>query len=343
MKKGFFCIFLLCLFLTPSVTAQKNNQNRRTALGVNPAILETVLTPDEMTSRSLSLYNLSRFPIPIKTIVESFAPKEKIEIPAHKLNLYDASNWIKIREKDQDFILQPNENRLINIEITPPKKASPGGHYASITFVPFVPEEIVARDSIFVFGRVSVLNFLQVRGDIKEGLELTQFAPQSLYQSIPLIFNLSLKNTGNTHLRPSGRVVIENPLTGKILKTASFLPSIVLPGSTKEYPIELREQLAFGRYSVRAEVTYGVENRLIESQTSSFYFFPLYGGILAGLLGVVLLIIYIKYRSRFSRAWEILIHGQFKKGPKKTKTKNKPPKKRQARETPLGQIKLKRF
>jgi len=321
----------------------KNNQNRRTALGVHPAILETVLSPGETTPRSLSLFNLSRFPIPIKTVVESFAPKEKIEIPTRKLKLYDASTWIKIEEKDKDFILQPNESRTINIEITPPKKASPGGHYASITFIPFVPEEIVARDSIFVFGRVSVLNFLQVRGKINEALTLSDFSSLSLYQSSPLVFNISLKNEGNTHLRPSGRIVIEDPLTGKMLKTASFLPSIVLPGSTKEYPIELREKLAFGRYNVWAEVTYGVENRLIETPTKSFYFFPVYAAIFAAVFILGLLVVYYRYRSRFKKAWEILLHGQTQKGPKKGKTTTKPPKKRQARETPLGQIKLKRF
>jgi len=343
MKKAFWIIFLLGWIISSPVYAQKNNQTRKTALGVHPAILETVLTPEETTPRSLSLYNLSRFPIPIKTVVESFAPKEKIEIPARKLRLYDASTWIRIEDKDKDFILQPNESRVINIEITPPKYASPGGHYASITFIPFVPEEIVARDSIFVFGRVSVLNFLQVRGKIKEELILTKFTTQSLYQNSPLNFSISLKNQGNTHLRPSGRVIIENLRTGKLVQTASFLPAIVLPGGTKDYPIELREKLPFGRFKVRAEVTYGVENRLLESETSQFYYFPLLSSLVIFTLVLVITLIFFRFKARFTRAWEILLYGQAKKGPKKAKHKIKPRSRRRARETPLGQIKLKRF
>jgi hypothetical protein len=284
---------------------------KKTALGVNPAIMEVVLDEKKPTVKEITLYNLTNFPVPIKTTVESFTPKEKLEIPKDQLNRFDASSWIEINNEDGDFILQPREAKIIELTVTQPKKAAPGGYYASVVFQPLIPQSLVSNESIFIFARVATLAFLQVKGEVKENLEFKTFKINNFYQSLPESFTFILRNTGNTHLRPQGKIIINDEIRKKTVRQIGFLPSIILPGTEKEYKADLSDlRLTMGKFSVLAETSYGTENSLIKSSKYYFYVFPYTISALAFISLIIFLTLIIKIKSRLKKALNVLILGE---------------------------------
>ncbi len=311
MKRFLTLLILYILIALPVSTQEIIDTTKKTALGVNPAIME-VIVDKESVNKEVSLYNLTNFPLPIKTLVESFTPKEKSEIPKNQVERYDASSWIKIPEKDTDFILQPREVRNIKLTIEPPDKASPGGHYASIVFQPLIPQQIISRESIFIFTRVAVLTFIQVKGEVTENLEFKALKINSLYQTLPDSLELVLKNTGNTHLRPNGRLVFYDETRKKTIGNVGFLPSIILPGTEKSYLVELTDniKLTLGRYSVWTETSYGADNILLKSSKHYFTVFPYTSIALAVIIFIIIIAVIIKLKSRLNKAYKILVYGE---------------------------------
>jgi len=241
---------------------------------------------------------------------ESFTPKEKLEIPKEKLKVFDASSWITVPEKDTDFILQPREVRKIRLTINKPKDASPGGHYASLVFQPLIPQEIISKESIFIFARVAALVFIQTKGEIIEDLSLKKINHNKLYQSTPITIETILKNNGNTHLRPSGKITLYDEVRKKTIANFGLVPSLILPKTEKSYPITIEDQKLLGRYSIKAELSYGAENKTIKSEKLYFYVFP-YAGISVSVIIIIIIITIItKLRSRLYKAFNILFYGE---------------------------------
>jgi len=305
--------YILYFILNVPVAAQTIiDTTKKTALGVSPAIIETILDEKTPTEKEISLYNLTNFPIPIKTTIESFSPKERLEIPEKDFKKYDASTWVEIDKDQKDFILQPRESRKINFSVKQPTDASPGGHYTSIVFQPLVPEEMVSRQSVYIFARVAVLVFMQVKGDIFENLEYDKSNIKSFYQSPPDSLSIFLKNTGNNYLRPNGRLLIYNELNQKAVGQAGIVPSIIIPDTIKEYKVDFDRNIKFGigKFSVRPEISYGVDNTLLETPKIFFYVFPYTYYLLFFIVAIPLVIITVKQKTRLSKAIKILTLGE---------------------------------
>jgi hypothetical protein len=316
----FVFIFSFCFLGIVLAKDEKDESGflKKTALGVNPAIIEAI-SGDQPVSKKITLYNLTNFPLPIKTLRESFSPKEKLEIPKEKLTLFDASSWIKLDEKDVDFILQPKEAREIKMTILSPLGASPGGHYASLVFQPMIPQESVSKDSVFVFARVAALLFIQKKGEIVENLSVRKFDVNYYNQKLPIEITLQLKNSGNTHLRPVGKVMIQDNSGKKIIMNLPIPESIILPGTSKNYNVTIEESLAkkigSGRYSIKAQVMYGTNNQIIQTKFKFFILFPWTGTIVVLILGLLLMIFIFKMKKRIVKASTLIFYGEkhFKK------------------------------
>jgi hypothetical protein len=326
MKKFFsvllILIFVSSFFYSSKILAKEESGGgsflKKTALGVNPAIIELV-SGDESVSKKITLYNLTNFPLPIKTLRESFSPKEKLEIPKSKLNLFDASSWIQMDEKDVDFILQPKEAREIKFSVESPEGASPGGHYASLVFQPMIPQEIISKDSVFVFARVAALLFIQKKGEIVENLSINQFNVNYYNQNLPIEIELKLKNSGNTHLRPSGKIVIKDSLQKKIILNLGIPQTIILPGTVKSYDTTIDQSMTkkinSGRYSVQAEVMYGAENQILKTDIKYFILFPWVNMIVGGIIFILFFVFVFKMKKRMIKAGTLILYGEkhFKK------------------------------
>jgi hypothetical protein len=251
MKKVIFFILTALFFPSLNILAQDTvtdpqtnpvsftesyteySSDKSTALGVDPAIIEVVLSKEDPAIQQILLTNITNKPIPVKVTKQGFTFAEKAEIPKDLIPIYDASAWVSMEDDDKDFILQPYEKRYVTIKITQPKNASPGGHYASIVFQPLIPQEFINEQSLFIYARVAVLLFMQVRGDIVEDIKFRSISLPRFSESSPVVGEVVLKNEGNTHTRPHVKVIFTDELLNRVVSSYNLVPSVVLPGLEK--------------------------------------------------------------------------------------------------------------
>lgn len=311
IKRFLFFLLLLAIFTKTTLAQESDITSKKTALGVSPAIMEIILDEATPSSKTIQIFNLTNFALPIKTMVESFTPNEKLELSKKDLKVFDSSSWIGIGEENRDFILQPKENRAINVTITQPKGASPGGHYASIIFQPLIPQEMVNEESVFVFARVATLVFMQVKGDIDEDLTIKEMKVSSFYQYPPEKVKVVLKNSGNTHLRPRGVVEIYDEINNKTVAKISITPSLILPNTEKAYSIDMNKikNLKPGRYSIKPKIVFGTKNTVVTLDKKYFILFPYI--FVVSILGIICIVVFIgaKIRKRLNKALNIIIKG----------------------------------
>ncbi len=292
-----FSIFYFLSFI--SVHAQETPQS---ALGVSPAIFELVLEPGEEKTETLRVFNVTNFPLPIKASVKNFTPKEEISEEAKKI--FDASAWFTL--EPTDFILQPKENKIITVTISPPKEAEPGGHYATVYFQPLLPVEVLSPQTAYLTARIGILSFLIIKGEIQEKASLASWQTESFRQFGPISLNLQLKNEGNVHLLPAGEVTVWNWQNKEVTKIP-LTPSQILPQTTKQFSFVWPKKYLLGKFLAQVQLTYGSEQQKIASEKITFWvipWLPLSVGILSLTVAGLLLII---VRRRLKLAWLVLL------------------------------------
>lgn len=303
-------VFSIIFLVQPVLTIQaQETVLTQTSLGVDPAILEIILEPGKQDEKIIHVNNSSNLPLPIKAVRQTFVAKEIVNVPEEKLNIFDASSWLELAPEDEDFILQPKEVKEIVVKFNPPENASPGGHYASLIFQPLIPQELVSNQSVFVYARVAVLVFMQVKGDIKQELSYNQVKIDSLYNEFPIQVSTKLENIGNTHLRPEGKLIIYDELNRTVKTTVEIVPSIILPELIKEYPVTIDSIYDYGQYSAQFIVSYGDDQIQILSEKHYFTVFPYRATIIILIILVILYLVFFRLRKRIHKAGKVLFES----------------------------------
>jgi hypothetical protein len=304
MNKGnikiIFLIFFSVIILKYGVISVYAAENvDKTSLGVIPAILEDVTSPGEVKETKVVIVNNTNFPLPIKGSVLGFTPMENVK----DFDRFNISDWYSVNP--EDFIIQPKEEKLINISIKVPENANPGGYYSTIFFQPLIPDDVVGSSSTRIVSRVGVLSLLIVKGEFEENLSLGDIKYRKFQQFGPIKLSFTLNNTGNVHLLPVGDIVIKDIFKREVAKL-DMNPSIILPGSEKEYVFNLDKKYLFGRFTISYNFMYGTEQKTIFSDKESFWVIPWF----TIMLLTSTIFFFIIYRRRLYRALKVLIRGK---------------------------------
>jgi hypothetical protein len=302
-------VILLLLFSTLDTghaTARASESaapKSESALAVSPAIIEEVLSPGEPVPFTLLVNNVTNFPLPIKSFVRNLTV-QSAELEKTEQSRLDASRWFTIDEPD--FILQPNQVRTVKGVLHPPIDAIPGGHYATIFFQPLVPEQALSPSTTYISARVGVLAFLVVKGDIEQKAIFNSTLHTSrLIRHGPATFTFSIRNTGNVHIMPTGKLTIYDG-RGKQAGVLDVPTSFVLPDSTKNYRLQWNPPRPIGKYKAELAVNYGIERVQLPKTNAVFWIVPwaeIGLGILAFSVGAIFI---IKTRRRWRKAWRAL-------------------------------------
>jgi hypothetical protein len=318
-----FIFYLLSFIYSVPVSSQEQKQS---ALGISPAILELVLDPGKSTETKVTVTNVTNFPLPIKGSAQNFTVNE--EISEEEKEIYDCSSWIKI--EPSDFILQPRENKEITISINVPNKAEPGGHYATIYFQPLLPAEVLSPQTAYLTARVGILSFNIVRGNLKEKGSLIKTSVvniKKLFDKIyfsqygPIEFELEFNNEGNVHISPTGEVYIKN-LRNKVIKKIPISPTTVLPKTFRKIKVVWEDKYLIGKFSASATVLYGIDHNISNGKSVDFWVIP-WVAILATICFLTTIIYFFTIkRKRLVLAFKVLFGKAEAKELKKIKPKN---------------------
>ena len=171
------------------------------------------------------------------------------------------ANWIIVNNKEL-IEIKPGEKKEIPFIIKVPDNAEPGGKYGTIFFHP--PSE---GGQVAVIQKIGSLILVRVNGEIVEdgnldkfglydpdikGEELSSASEKTFYEKVPVNFSVRFENTGNVHVKPTGKIEIFN-IFGKQVSPVGILS--ILDGNGVELKKEIINYIPFnnGRGNVLAK------------------------------------------------------------------------------------------
>lgn len=272
------------------------------AFSISPPLLELKADPGQTVIAKIKLTNVSGGELLIKTQLNDFGAKNETGEPniifeddqssaAHSLR-----QWIS---SPAPFKLASQESKTLEIPITPPADAEPGGHYAVIRFTGMAPE--LEQSGVALSASIGSLVLMQVSGAVNKNASAIEFYSANtsgdkngFFENGPVMFSLRIKNDGNVHVKPTGTLDIYNTFGQKVdtlrvngdPNDPKNTPKSALPNSIRRFDTTWDQGWGFGQYRAVANISYGDGKTIHEEITFWMIPYKLIIGIL--ILGAAL-------------------------------------------------------
>lgn len=217
MKKLFSILaltFSLSFLFAPLVLAE--------GLTITPPKFEYTVNPGDTLNGIVKLTNNGDSPMTLVSDVQDFVAGSETGTPAF---VSDADSSISLRSwitvnNNQIITINAGEKSEIPFVINIPAGAEPGGHYGAIFF-----QQPAGQGQVAVAQKIGALVLIRVSGEIREEGNLNYFGTYasaksdtviedlptaSFFENFPVNFALRFENTGNTHVKPTGKIEIYN-------------------------------------------------------------------------------------------------------------------------------------
>lgn len=261
---------VFCLLLPSLVHGQTMPQ--QAGFSVEPAILRVSVERGGQFRSFFSLKNTGDAPITLSVTVADFVPIDgtggvrEMEGVPDKDDPVRASGWFSL--PDGPLIVPAHRSLRVPFSISAPLDANPGGKSVVIELETLGGS---ARE------RMNLLNFVTVPGDAKEQLTILSFSRDAIMTADAHgTFELELKNEGDTHLRPTGEVVVRNMfgvVRGRFLLSGLLAPGTIIPSAKRSVEYDWVGALSmfdFGLWNARVELNYG-ENDIHSTGDRTFF------------------------------------------------------------------------
>ncbi|MCL5970370.1 MAG: hypothetical protein M1450_02640 [Patescibacteria group bacterium] len=288
MIKNKIKLLLTVLILTFLFSFSARNQifaEEKTSFLLSPPTTSLTVMPGQKGTTSIKVINQSVEPIFFEAQVQDFIVEGINGSPSLVTNnsqKFSAQSWISISPKN--FTIGKQQNLILNLDIYVPKNAEPGGHYAAILIK---PKNNSAYEGARVETRLGSLLYLSVSGNIIENLK-AEILSQKFYEYGPIDATLKIKNLGNLHTMPFGKITISD-IFGRVVEVKEIPANNIFPESERDFKELLGTKLMIGRYKVSFEGNYG-EGKKVSAQT---YFWVIPWRIISSLLVLILLVLII--------------------------------------------------
>ena len=290
-----------------NVSAQSTTTGPGNGFRISPVRYEMTLDKGATETVKLTIENPTNTAITASVIVNDFeASNNESGEPAI---LFDpttsvTSNSFKTIASAQKTLTIAAKGRVeLPVTITIGSKASAGGYYGAVRVVP----DTQLEKNVSLAASVGTIFLVKVPGNLTEQLQLVQFTAAKNGSNGRFFLNSGtmsivtrLRNTGNIHVKPFGRVQISDR-SGKIVQEFEFNNTDpranILPNSTRKFNDILKSQKWLGKYTVVANLGYGTTGSLITAKTT-FWVIPTWFLItVVVLLLAILVSAYLLYRK----------------------------------------------
>lgn len=270
-------IILLVVFSLFGInTAFASEITSPSGFSVEPAILHVSVAPGMQFKSGISIRNTGGSPMALSVRVVDFTPENEYGGVVEKggVGLKDdplrASGWFSF--PSERIVIPAKQKLIIPFSISAPDDASPGGQS-----VAFVIESIDGN----VHSRLNALCFLTVSGNATEELSFLKYVFSPFVASKAKgVFHFELRNSGKTHVRPEGELVVRNmfgALRGRYPLTQARSLGTIIPGAKRSFEYGWSGSLSvfdFGLWNVRTELHYGVDDNHIIANRLFFLVLP---------------------------------------------------------------------
>jgi len=226
-----FGLTLLILFMSvfPKVFAVEEGNTTGLDMGTSLSPVKFIfdVNQGEIASGEMTIYNVTSIANYVYTYVSNFKSDGVSGIPVfikEKMELNDSlKDWITFDKEKYlvENVVKNNTNATkIKFNISIPKNAEYGGHYAAIMVSINDPKKSLIPDTgnIAFAADPGCIILLNVKGKVSRDLILKGFLAtdpflkekndQWLFEWMPVEFTTQLENMGNSHTFPIGNIIV---------------------------------------------------------------------------------------------------------------------------------------
>lgn len=276
---GGLSIALASLIATPVLASGQT-------IGVQPIKSEITMDPGEVKTITVNVINRSSVDTYAKPSLESFTANDENGFPvdgeADSDDPQNILNWITMPQ--EEVLIPGNDRKEIEITISAPADAMPGGRYAALFYQPVVEENKNAT-GVKIITRVASLLIVRINGEVTESGNVDRFEldAQNLVTDAPVKFAVQFKNTGTVHVKPEGKIVLKdkdgNVITGvgKVMvddkeTIVDYIPingssGNVLPNSSRTFLCEWINPYFAEGMTATLQLGYGTKDPQVIEQT----------------------------------------------------------------------------
>lgn len=209
-------------------------------------------------------------------------------------------------EQQQPVQLGPREKKDITVRIRVPENANSGGYYGAIRFV---PSSTTGAGNVGLTASVGTIVLVRVPGNLTERLDLVELTTaqkgkaKSFFTSGDVSVLSRIKNSGDIHLQPFGKVQVKN-MFGKVVHEYEFNNvdprANILPGSIRRFEDSVPKPKGgwLGRYTVVANLGISQGSGDLISSSTTFWYMPAWSLIVLLVLIVAIVAgVYYLYRK----------------------------------------------
>ncbi|MBP7768605.1 hypothetical protein KA082_02100 [Candidatus Woesebacteria bacterium] len=281
-------------------------------LTISPVTLSLETDPGVPVSSHIKIRNNSSQPESLKITIGTFSPDES----GGKAKLRDPRPddtfipWLSV--PSSQILVNPGEWTTVPVSFSPPPSASLSYYYSIMISRVAKPQVNPGESAVEGAPALLVLTTVHSPNTSKQ-LSLTKLdIASSFLEYLPQTFSISIKNSGNVHVIPSGSIFID----GQGKKDLAVLPinpnaGEVLPNSTRQFSVNWNDgfpvysndsshslswdfskanRLRFGKYTAHLIMVYDDGSRDVPVESSiSFWVVP--WKILIGLLVIIFFVI----------------------------------------------------
>jgi hypothetical protein len=313
MQRGAYALgALLTVFAVGFATVQAQTKQGN-GFQISPVrYAPTIEKGKSDTGLTISVTNPSDAPLVAQPVVNDFIASDD-ESGEPRLILDDSvpapkNSFKKLVGPLASLNLGPKEKKDIQVTISVPNDATAGGYYGVIRFVPQLTSGNQNATNVGLTASVGTVVLVRVPGNLKERLDLVQlsaatktgtgenaYKAKSFFTSGDVAIMTRLKNSGDIHLQPFGRVTVKNMFGKKVQEfelnstSGNTERGSILPDSTRKFTNDLQKIKWFGRYTIEANLGYGGGGGGVLSAKASFWYIPTL--VLYAIILVILLIV----------------------------------------------------
>jgi hypothetical protein len=278
-------------------TATKTTTNNANTLKVSPVRSDITVAKGTSTKVQTFITNLTASPIVVQPIENDFVAGSKEDgTPAIILdqNSYAPTHSLKrFMIPLQNVTVPGNDSKEVDVTITVPPTAQPGGYFGAVRFAPSSGN---GTQSVNLSASVASLILMTVPGPTTEQLNLTDFDVQ---QDGSTGAHFRTPNDLSLFLRFQNK--------GNLLYKESFNQNDpkdeVLPDSARKWTEPLKGLGKFGKYTIGATFTYGGQKQQSIDITKTIWIIPS-TYIIGGIIAVIVLILIIVGIVLFLRSYK---------------------------------------
>ncbi|MDN5275061.1 MAG: exported protein of unknown function [Candidatus Saccharibacteria bacterium] len=218
--------------ISKSVSAADNTGDF--SLQISPSPLVLTLKPGQATSVELKVRNTGSQTEDLKVSPRSFKIDDKESLVFDDVQTPEEAKWITFGSPT--FTVAPGEVMTEKVTFAVPKDA--GFSYSFALVINRQKNAPSTGSGRQLKGSVALFTLINIdRPGAVRKLDLSQFtSDQSIYEYLPVKFDVKFKNTGNTIIQPSGNVFIQrgsNDATPISTLPVNKANGYILPGVTR--------------------------------------------------------------------------------------------------------------